>query len=72
MPPASPPRLLVCGLHPCAPSEKLERVRESLTAQLALPETAADANLKEWIEYYLRDIHWCIEQRDAEAIVRKK
>ena len=66
-PPASPPRLLVCGLNSAASDEKLERARKSLEARIAQPETAQDADLADWISYYLREIDWCVEQKAARA-----
>lgn len=66
-PPASPPRLSICGLNPFAPDEKLQRVRASLEARLTQPETVQDADLAEWINYYLREVDWCLEQKAARA-----
>lgn len=62
-PPASPPRLLVCGLNSAASDKKLERTRKSLEARLTQPETAQDTDLADWISYYLREIEWCVEQK---------
>jgi len=66
-PPASPPRLLVCGLNSAASDEKLERTRKSLEARLMRLETTQDADLADWISYYLREIDWCVEQKAARA-----
>lgn len=66
-PPASPPRLLVCGLNSAASDEKLERARRSLEGSLTQPQTAQDPDMVEWINYYLREIDWCVEQKVARA-----
>lgn len=66
-PPASPPRLLVCGLNTAASDEKLERARKSLEESLTQPQTGQDPDMVEWINYYLREIDWCVEQKAARA-----
>ena len=68
-PPASPPRRLVCGLNPFTPDEKLERARRSLEESLTQPQAAQDPDMVEWINYYLREIDWCVEQKAARAAV---